>query len=143
MSHFIRRLVYLAMGVLAGVAVWPVMETLLVYQSVFSSYLLFSIASGAAFGVVMGAFFGAVDGMVAGSPQRILGGGGLGAVLGALGGAAGFVLGQGVLFLLGEADPVSVIVARVIGWTILGSAEAVSEGVRRRSLRRALVGLAA
>ncbi|MFO8043351.1 MAG: VWA domain-containing protein, partial [Alkalispirochaeta sp.] len=143
MSHFIRRLVYLAMGVLAGVAVWPVMETLLVYQSVFSSYLLFSIASGAAFGVVMGAFFGAVDGMVAGSPQRILGGGGLGAVLGALGGAAGFVLGQGVLFLLGEADPVSVIVARVIGWTILGSAVAVSEGVRRRSLRRALVGLAA
>lgn len=143
MSHFIRRLVYLAMGVLAGLAAWPVMETLLVYQSVFSSYLAFSIASGAAFGVVMGAFFGAVDGMVAGSPPRILGGGGVGAGLGALGGAAGFVLGQGVLFLLGEADPVSVIAARVIGWTILGSAVAVSEGVRRRSLRRALVGLAA
>ncbi|MDA3948960.1 MAG: VWA domain-containing protein [Spirochaeta sp.] len=141
MSHLIRRLVYLAMGALAGVAVWPVMETLLVYQSAFSSYLLFSIASGVAFGVVMGAFFGAVDGMVAGSLQRILSGGAFGALLGALGGAGGFVLGQGMLFLLGAADPVSVIVARVIGWTILGSAVGVSEGVRRRSLRRGLVGL--
>jgi hypothetical protein len=86
MSHVIRRVLYLSMGFLSGIAVWPAMELLLAHQGSFQWYLSFSVASGALFGGVVGAFIGAVDGMVAGATRRAIEGALFGAGVGALGG---------------------------------------------------------
>ncbi len=142
MSHAMRRLVYLAMGLLGGAAAWPVLETMLVLQSRFPSYLAFSLASGATFGLIFGAFFGAIDGMVAGVRRRVAGGALIGAATGAVGGAAGFVLGQVALLFFAQLGAVGVAASRAAGWAILGMAVGGSEGVRRRSVRRTFGGLA-
>lgn len=141
MSHVLRRLVYLAMGVLGGLAVWPILELLLVAQSRFPSYLSFSLVSGAAFGLVMGAFFGAIDGIVSAVRRRVLSGALLGAAIGSLGGAFGFVLGQIALLGLADLGRIGVGGARAFGWAILGVAIGTSEGIRRRSVRRLFVGI--
>ena len=141
MSHIVRRILYLAMGILAGLAAWPFMEGLLAVQHRMSSYLLFSLASGAAFGLVMGAFFGAIDGMVAGVRRRVFMGALLGAAIGAAGGALGFVLAQWTLLVLADFGNLGVGGARAFGWSILGIAIGASEGVRRRSVRRLAVGV--
>jgi Mg-chelatase subunit ChlD len=141
MSHVIRRIVYIAIGLLGGLAVWPVMETLLVLQSRFSTYLLFSLTSGAAFGLVMGAFFGSIDGMVAGVARRVIGGAFVGALVGAIGGAFGFFVGQSALVFFASLGNIGIAIARSLGWAILGAAVGVGEGVRARSGRRTFVGV--
>ncbi len=141
MSHLLRRLVYLAIGLFAGIAVWPVLEVLLYYQGRFTSYLVFSTVSGAAFGAIYGGFFGAIDGIVAGVGRRIALGVLLGTAIGFVGGAIGFTLGQLALTLLADTENIGVAGARAFGWAILGIALGASEGIRRRSFRRAAVGV--
>ncbi len=141
MSILIRRLVYLSMGVLGGLAVWPAVELMLSLQHLFSTYLLFSLSSGAIFGAIMGGFFGMIDGMIAGVTRRILSGAGLGVLIGAGGGALGFFIGQMVLFLLSDPDSVGIAFSRALGWAVLGLCVGASEGIRRVSWRRAGVGV--
>ncbi|SIP92811.1 Inner membrane component of T3SS domain-containing protein [Alkalispirochaeta americana] len=141
MSLLIRRLIYLAMGVLAGVALWPLVELMLLLQRFFPAYLVFSIASGLLFGAVMGAFFGMIDGIVAARLRRIMTGAGLGGAIGAVGGALGFVLGQGVLFFLSDPGRGGLIVSRLAGWSLLGVCVGASEGIRRRSWLRTGMGV--
>lgn len=141
MSLLIRRLIYLAVGVLAGLALWPLVEVMLLVQRFFPTYLSFSIVSGLLFGAVMGAFFGMIDGIVAARFRRILTGAGFGGVLGGLGGALGFVLGQGLLFFLSDPGRVGLAASRVAGWSVLGLCAGVSEGIRRRSWLRTGMGL--
>ncbi|TVR91306.1 MAG: FHA domain-containing protein [Spirochaetaceae bacterium] len=141
MSILIRRLVYLCMGVLGGLAVWPAVELMLSVQHRFPTYLLFSLTSGAMFGAIMGGFFGMIDGMIAGAARRILSGAGFGVLIGAGGGALGFLIGQMVLFLLSDPDVVGIAVSRALGWAVLGLCVGASEGIRRMSWRRAAMGI--
>jgi len=141
MSILIRRLVYLCMGILGGLAVWPAVELMLSVQHVFPTYLVFSLTSGAMFGAVMGGFFGMIDGMIAGAVRRILTGAGFGVLVGAAGGALGFFIGQMVLFLLSDPDYIGVAFSRVLGWAVLGLFVGASEGIRRVSWRRIGVGI--
>ncbi len=141
MSILIRRLVYLCMGVIGGLAVWPAVELMLSVQHLFPTYLLFSLTSGAIFGAVMGGFFGMIDGMIAGATRRVLSGAGFGALIGAGGGAVGFFIGQMLLLLLSDPDVVGIALSRAIGWAVLGLCVGASEGIRRVSWRRAGVGV--
>ena len=148
MSTITRRIIVCTLGILAGIAAWPIMELLLAYQASFSSYMLFSIVSGAVFGFVLGAFFGSAEGIIVSVKRRILIGSLTGAVAGLIGGIVGFSIGQGVLFLIGNSlfrsysriETFGLSIARAIGWAILGIFVGIGEGVRARSGKKILVG---
>ncbi len=148
MSTFKRRLLLIGLGLLAGLAAWPVMELILTFQAVFPSYLIFSIVIGSVFGLILGSFFGTGEGIITSVPSRILKGAGTGAVVGIVGGAVGFLVGQGVLFLVGswlftsyrELTTLGLPLARAVGWAILGMFIGIVEGVRAVSPKKILVG---
>lgn len=149
MSIWIRRLIICALGLLAGVLVWPAMDLFTYYQALFPSFLVFSLVSGAVFGLVFGLVFGTGEGLIAGSNRRIVRGALLGALLGAVGGTAGFFAGQGVLLSLGErmlqseheVRTLGFPLARATGWAVLGVFVGVTEGARAWSGRKAAVGV--
>ncbi len=149
MSTFYRRLIYVLLGLAGGLAAWPAMELVLAFQHQFSSYLLFSVGSGALFGAVYGLFFGLADGVIAANGRRTLSGGAFGALWGLIGGAVGFVLGQWLLLSLGgylfrqgvRLDSGALPLTRVLGWALLGVFVGTTEGIRRRSPRKLGIGL--
>lgn len=149
MSTLTRRIIICTLGVLAGIAAWPLIETLLAYQLFFPSYLLFSIATGAVFGLVLGAFFGSGEGIIVSVPGRILKGALTGALTGLAGGVVGFLVGQAVLFLMGnyvfrsagDINTFALTIARSVGWAVLGLFVGMSEGIRARSGKKLLVGV--
>ena len=149
MSTLARRLIICCLGVLAGIAAWPVAEVILMYQRIFPSYLIFSIVLGAAFGFILGAFFGSFAGITSSVKPRIGSGAITGALVGLVGGAAGFFIGQGVLFLAGELlfssyksfNRIGLPVARAIGWGFLGIFVGMTEGIRAGSLKKIQVGI--
>ena len=71
MSTLARRLIILALGLLAGMCAWPVVELVLHFQDSFASYRLFLPVLGAVTGAVMGAFFGAAEGITSRVKSRI------------------------------------------------------------------------
>ncbi|MFP4179194.1 MAG: FHA domain-containing protein [Spirochaetaceae bacterium] len=149
MSTALRRMVISIVGLLAGVAAWPLMELILSYQHLFPSYFLFSLAQGALFGIIMGAFFGSGEGLTSKERGKIIRGTLMGAATGAAGGIVGFLAGQGVLFLVArqaltsyqDQQLVAVPLAKIVGWAILGIAVGASEGLRARSVKKTLVGV--
>jgi len=148
MSTTVRRLILIVLGVIAGVAAWPLIELLLTYQRVFPSYFTFSLAQGIVFGAVLGAFYGSGEGLTSKEKGKILNGALTGLATGIAGGAVGFLAGQAVLFLVIQYtfssfrthQLIAVPLARILGWLILGIAIGVSEGLRARSLKKSLVG---
>ncbi len=150
MTTTIRRLIIVSLGLLAGLAAWPIMETLVRLQAGFPSVLSFTVLSGALFGLVFGAFFGSAEGLISGNARRIrqaiLVGGGTGL----LGGIVGFLVGQAALFILGEmvfgrAREITFIglpLARVVGWALLGVFVGAAEGFRARSRLKIGMGVA-
>ncbi len=148
MTILIRRLIQLALGISAGLATWPVMELLIHLQVHFSSYLAYSIVSGALFGLIFGAFLGGADGIIASRRRRIVLGAGVGGVVGAGGGALGFLAAQGILFLVGDylmsnlhrVESIAMPVARAVGWGILGACVGAAAGIRSSSARKIAIG---
>jgi hypothetical protein len=96
----------------------------------------------------MGAFFGSSEGLLNGSYKRALAGALSGIVAGVAGGVLGSFVAQGLLFLSGESLLQSAptrfgalfVVARAAGWALVGCAIGASEGMRARSLKKALLG---
>jgi hypothetical protein len=150
MTTTIRRLIILALGLLSGLAVWPIMETLVYLQADFPSFLSFTVFSGALFGLVFGAFFASAEGIISGNKRRIRRATLVGAGIGLLGGILGFLAGQAALFILGEmvfgrAREVTVYglpLARAIGWALLGLFVGAAEGFRARSRLKIGMGVA-
>lgn len=149
MSTWMKRLIICGLGLLAGVIAWPAMDLFIRHQAIFPSFLVFSLASGAVFGLVFGLVFGTGEGMIAGSNRRIVRGALWGAALGSAGGTLGFLVGQGVLFALGEhmlqteeaVRLVGLPLARATGWAVLGVFVGAAEGVRAWSGRKLAVGI--
>lgn len=149
MTTALRRFIIILLGTLAGAIAWPLLELILHFQESFPGYLFFSLAQGAVLGLVMGIFFATGEGLTSKQKGKILRGAVIGGIVGIAGGIAGFMAGQGVLFLLVRRISASyavrmkvlVPVARIVGWTILGTAVGMSEGIRARSLKKCLVGL--
>ncbi len=158
MSVFKRRMLFIGIGALAGLAAWPAAEVTVFYQMSFPSYLAFSVVLGAVFGALMGGCFGSGESIVAGRGHRTLTSGPVlaraagGALMGALGGLAGCFSGQALLFFVGEVllkmgrypgDFWLFPFARAVGWAILGAfvGIAVSDALMRRSKERLRTGL--
>lgn len=148
MTLEIRRLIQIALGVLGGLASWPLLELLSHLESRFSGYLAYTAISGAVFGLLFGAFLGGAEGIIASRGRRILTGTISGALIGGAGGAVGFLVGQGVLFLIGERlattvaeiNRIALPIGRAVGWAILGACVGASGGIRVLSARKSLIG---
>ena len=63
MSTLIRKLVFGLIGLLGGLAAWPLSEVVLANQAVFPSFLIFTVCLGAVFGAIVGAFLGSSEGI--------------------------------------------------------------------------------
>ncbi len=148
MSTALRRVIISILGLLAGLAAWPLMELILSFQEAFASYFLFSLVQGALLGSIVGAFFGSAEGLTTKESGKIVRGTLTGAAVGIAGGVLGFLAGQGVLLLVVRRTVTSyqsrqmfaVPLAKIVGWAILGIAVGLADGLRARSLKRTLVG---
>jgi hypothetical protein len=148
MTLFIRRIIQIALGIAAGLATWPLMESLIHLQVYFHGYLLYSVASGALFGLIFGAFLGSADGIIASRTRRMVTGGAASGTIGAAGGALGFLIAQGVLFVVGEymignvfdVRTIAMPIARAVGWAVLGACVGAASGIRSVSGRKVGIG---
>lgn len=149
MSAAKRRLFFILIGMLAGLAAWPVAEATLYFQRHFPTYFTFSVVLGGMFGLIMGAINGGSDGIVLYSRRRMTMGMLGGALIGCAGGLLGFLLAQFLLLFLGEYfihsiiafDTVGLPIARAVGWACLGVFIGMIDGVRTRSLSRMRMGM--
>ncbi len=149
MTMFFRRLIIAALGLLGGLAVWPAMQLLLIHQTTFPSFLVFSLVSGAVFGLLFGAFFSSAAGIIARRLDRLFIGMAIGAVIGAAGGAVGFLIAQRVFLFFGERIALTegalqtfgLPISRALGWAILGTFIGTAEGFRVRSWRKIITGI--
>jgi hypothetical protein len=149
MTTLARRLILLAIGLLAGICAWPVAEVILSFQAGFSSYLAFSAVLGAVTGAVMGAFFGTAEGITSRVKSRIPAGMLLGALVGCIGGGVGLLAGQAALWMIGtfvmhtyaSFQRVVLPLSHAIGWAVLGVFVGTGEGVRAGSLKKIGIGI--
>jgi hypothetical protein len=149
MTTLARRLILLALGLLAGICAWPAAELILFMQSGFPSYLVFSALLGAVTGALMGAFFGAAEGITSRVKSRIPVGMLLGALVGCVGGAVGLLAGQAALWLIGTLvmqsygnfQRVVLPLSHAIGWAVLGMFVGAGEGVRSGSWKKVGIGI--
>lgn len=149
MSTLKRKLVFCIIGLLSGLAAWPLAELILMAQPWFPSYLVFSICLGMVFGAVMGGFLGSSEGITLTIKPKIMPGIITGALVGVVGGAFGFLIGQGALFISGSMIfhsnkmqiAYGIPISRAVGWACLGMFIGIVEGVRARSWVKIQVGL--
>jgi hypothetical protein len=147
MSLFIRRMIVLSAGIVAGLLAWPFTEAMHGSQAAFPSYLLFMVISGALYGTCFGLAFGSVDGITGGVSARKWMGLATGAVAGLVAGGLGALVGQTIYLGVGQqvfqspdARPMGFVVARGLGWAMMGVIIGLIEGLRFRSGKRAAVG---
>jgi hypothetical protein len=149
MSVGIKRIFLCLIGVIAGIASWPLAELALQMQGLFPSYLIFSIFLGVLFGIVIGGFFCSTEGIVQNDRSKMIIGIITGAIIGLIGGIIGFLIGQGVLFILGQSlihstknfNLIGQPLSRSVGWAILGIFIGVTEGVRSMSFKKIRIGI--
>ena len=149
MSTFLRKLIFALIGLLAGLAAWPVTEVILYFQALFPSYLIFSVAQGVCVGGVMGGFFGSIESITLSKRGSIIPSVFMGSIIGIFGGLIGFLIGQGVLSLVVDYSLSSQIftnwgipISRITGWTCLGLFIGSVEGIRSMSWIKIKVGIA-
>jgi hypothetical protein len=149
MTALARRLILLAIGLLAGICAWPVAEVILSFQADFPSYMAFSVVLGAVTGAVMGAFFGTAEGITSRVKSRIPWGMLLGALVGCIGGGAGLLAGQAALWMIGTLflqsyasfQRVVLPLSHAIGWAVLGVFVGAGEGIRAGSMKKIGIGI--
>ncbi len=149
MTTLVRRLILLALGLLAGIAAWPAAELILFFQAGFPSYFAVLALLGAVTGALMGALFGAAEGITSRVKARIRDGMLLGALVGCIGGMAGLIAGQAALWVIGglflrsyrSFQWVVLPISHAIGWAVLGMFVGAGEGVRAVSSRKFVVGV--
>jgi hypothetical protein len=148
MTNAMRALVIIALGLLGALFSWPLIEACVSRQAFFPSYLAYSALIGIAAGASMGAFFGSAEGLLGGSYRKAAAGALSGIVAGLAGGLLGSYVAQALLFLFGGSlmqgaslqSGALFVLARAAGWAIVGCAIGTSEGIRARSLKKALLG---
>jgi hypothetical protein len=148
-SILLRRIIICCVGLLAGIAAWPVVELVLAAQESFPSYLSFGATLGAVLGVILGGLFGAAEGITSNVKSRIPAGLSAGLIMGALGGAVGFLVGQGLFLVVANAfletpeqfGPWGLLGARAFGWAVLGAFVGMGEGLRAASGRKIVTGV--
>jgi hypothetical protein len=145
MSTGLRRLILLCLGILGGVAAWPLTELIVEAQARFPSYLLFVGALGGAVGLLMGAFFGSAAGIFArvggwaflgifvGAAEGFRAASGKKIGIGLIGGLIGGLVGGAALEYSRLYLPPS-LPSRLIGLIVLGLAIALFYGIIEHSM---------
>ncbi|WP_028975086.1 FHA domain-containing protein [Spirochaeta cellobiosiphila] len=141
MSTFIKRLLIVIVGILAGVAVWPLMEITISFQRAFPSYLISILVQGLLIGAVMGAFLGSAEGLLTKNSNKTSTGAIIGGTIGGIGGILGFFLAQNLILFVGNLHIMDESLLKTFGWIILGMFIAIGEGIRSRSIKKILIGL--
>lgn len=144
-----KRVIMAVLGLLGALMLWPVLLTVQRWQSLFPSYLVFSLAQGVCLGLIFGALFGSFEGIVVSSRAKAFRGLAFGALFGAFSGAVGVLGGQLFLFLAGAALfrtnsarlGAGLAAANALAWVIIGTFLATIEGLRARSTRKLMVGI--
>jgi pSer/pThr/pTyr-binding forkhead associated (FHA) protein len=146
MSLQAKTFLNLFAGALAGLLAWVLTDLTGWFASVLNAtqvingglYLLY----GAIFGLLLGLFLAVVDSISVESPQRLIQALALGAGIGAFGGWVGLWLGQTVFTLLvgtGGNEITSpgrfflLLIARALGWGLIGGIVGASQGAVSRS----------
>lgn len=152
MSLHAKTLLNLLAGALAGLLTWMLTDLTGWYGRTFKPtdfvgpgvpgyglYLLY----GALFGLILGLMLGVVDALSLDSPRQVASTIALGAVFGFFGGGLGLHLGQTVYgWLMGSAGQSAIespghflgdLLARAIGWGIIGAIVGAAQGAGRRS----------
>lgn len=149
MTNFMKRLVIVVIGLLGGLCAWPLVELSIARQESFPSYFFFSAVVGSAVGVVLGVFFAITEGLVDSSWKKAIDGAWKGAIAGIIGGVLSALAAQAFLFYVGERIFQAsggrlgggLVVARSIGWLVVGAAIGVGEGLRAGSGKKIVLGL--
>lgn len=144
-------------GGLGGVLAWAVIEPGLRAGEIHGlpigpsplAVMIHVALFGAALGGFIGFALGAVEGVVVGAWSRAATGGGLGLLIGGAGGAIGGVIGQFAFsMILGGAGsdlaPTSIIqrlLARSLGWALIGAFVGLGPGLMMMAPRKAINGL--
>lgn len=150
MSLTVKRLIMLLLGLLGACMVWPCLLSIQYCQPVFPGYLSFSVTQGIVLGLFFGAIFGSFEGIVVSSRAKAIKGLLFGAIAGILSGTIGVLAGQTFLFAVADylqktektLTGITLIFVNSIAWVIIGLCIPMIEGLRARSLRKLLVGLA-
>lgn len=149
MSSFIKRIFLCLIGMIAGLAAWPFAETAMIYQSLFPTFLIFSIVVGLIFGFFMGSFFATSEGIILADKSKMFKGMLTGAIVGLIGGIIGFLAGQFALFFIGDTlihsmrrfNEIGLPISRAVGWSILGIFIGIIEGIRSTSMKKVIIGI--
>lgn len=141
-----KRILYLLLGITAGLAAFTAVELLNI--SGLPNYLLLALIQGAALGFIFGFTFGFADGIIYKELKTGLLRALIAAAAGALTASAAQVLAsQGMLLTarlagLGYDRTMSVLLPlwRGAGWMLMGAAIGAIDGLQRRAPRRAAAG---
>ena len=140
-------------GGIGGLVAWMLMEPgsraseLNPFRSSEPAEVLVRMAVfGAVVGGLIGLALGAVEGVVTGAWSRAATGGALGLLIGGAGGAVGGVMGQFAFgFILSQGDGgaglIHAMLARCIGWALVGAFVGLGPGVMMMAPRKMLNGL--
>ncbi len=148
MTVIVKRLFLCIIGLLGGFSSWSAVESVIIFQSFFPSYLVFGSVLGMIVGAFTGGFFGSSEGIFLSDWKKIWKGIFTGTITGIIGGAAGFIAGQAALFAAGnniirsasDIDNWALPLARACGWAILGVFIGLTEGIRAGSFNKLRVG---
>ncbi len=145
MTATAKRILYVTMGIVAGVATWAALELVLRLSP---GYLAHAIAQGMLIGMIFGYAIGCAEGIAINEPRKAAFAGVLGTAIGAIvGGGAIVGVSAGLIAVANSlgTDRASAIglvlpVSRIVAWGLLGAAIAAVEGIRTRSARRSVAG---
>ncbi|MBN1525173.1 MAG: FHA domain-containing protein [Spirochaetales bacterium] len=149
MSLTVRLLFFCAIGIIAGLFVWPVAELIVYFQENMFTLFLYSIMLGGSVGVCLGLIIGCHEGLTSHNTRKIISGAITGLIIGAIGGVLGFIAGQAAGLLIGNAvfysnasmKSIGYPLAKAIGWAALGIFLGIVEGVRSRSFTKMRSGI--
>ena len=141
-------------GAIGGFLGFLIQEALIPHDPVLEMTRRHTVMLGAIVGGMLGIGIGAVEGAAVGSPRRLLIGCLLGLAVGALGGMFGILFGGLMfnIFLFGKSlehlqesrsllDFSHLVLARAVGWTLLGAFPGLAAGAATMSRKRAFHGL--
>lgn len=144
MKKISKNTIIIVLGLIGGMASWPLLELVLSKQSSFSNYLLFFITATLIPGFFLGLFMGCGEGILNKSLSRTIKGALIGLLAGSAGGILGGFAGQLLLSSMIQYFPKStstlLVSTRTAGWALVGIFVGLSEGIRSRSFRKMLLG---
>ena len=133
-------------GLIGGAIAWGLAELVLGNNHLDGGENIFISMSiwGACIGAAMGGVLGCADGITGKVAEKAFSGGAIGGTVGLIGGFLGGASGQLIYSVLGGGRNASLgaqILARTLGWGILGMFIGIAQGVPGKTMKKVLNGL--